>query len=611
MDRSNSYILILLLMLAVNFSIMAQDKNEINILFIGNSFTARHDLSSLVKEVIEEGKPELTVNVMPIIYGGQSLFQHTEYYFSETFIEMNTIQNSTIHQRIAKMEKLMDLNEPPDEYIHFWQEIRNRINVPDFPKELIEIAIWRHENLLKNNPQTKWDYIVLQSWDDEVDDMNDGYAKYARYLTNIAKEQGAEVILYITAPDVQNQAPVLEALKQEEVDREINYALELARELKPYAVVHVPLAINMIQDGGTELTFRYETDFHPNQRTAFLTANMFYAALFHESTEGFEFNSVTETKTHTTENEPNVKLDPDGGPATMVFEEDEKIYLQQMAYNAVMKFVQWWKGEEPIPISEFSIVNPPSDTIGLGKNYQLHISIKPLYATNKSVIWEVTSGNAISVDENGLVKTLAEGNASIKATTANGELSDSCEINVKKKVIAVYGISMSNCPTTILKTGDTHQLVAHIAPADADNDSVTWSSSNPEVAMVDETGLVSALSQGSVKIAATTNDGNFVKSCNIGIMSTATKNNELSQNDIKIYPNPASDKLYFKFSNTDRKRVIKVFNARGQQVYSGFASAKETVVKIDRQKLNGFIIIHIVSGADFSAFKIIVSEQQG
>ena len=38
MDRSNSYVVILLLMLAVNFSIMAQDKNEINILFIGSFY---------------------------------------------------------------------------------------------------------------------------------------------------------------------------------------------------------------------------------------------------------------------------------------------------------------------------------------------------------------------------------------------------------------------------------------------------------------------------------------------------------------------------------------------------------------------------------------------
>lgn len=333
-----------MLLLESIFSASAQERDEINILFIGNSFTARHDLSELVKKVFKEGKPELDVNVAQIIYGGQSLFQHTEYYFSQSFIDQITIDDATISERIKKMEALLELDEPPQEFIHFWKNIRERATVPEFPKNLIEIAINRHENLL-NNSRTKWDYVVLQSWMDEVEDVNYSYAKYTKYLANIAKEQGAEVVLYITAPDIQNQAPVSEPLKQDDVDREINYVLELAREINPYAVVHVPLAINRIQEGGTDLTFRYVNDFHPNQRTAFLTANMFYVAFFQESTEGFYFNTVTETKTHSFENEPNVYLDPDDGPATVVFQGEEKNYLQQMAYKSVMEFVHLWKSK--------------------------------------------------------------------------------------------------------------------------------------------------------------------------------------------------------------------------------------------------------------------------
>ncbi|HSH18964.1 MAG TPA: Ig-like domain-containing protein, partial [Draconibacterium sp.] len=426
MNRVQIYLIILLSLLLGNFSAVAKEQQETNILFIGNSFTARHNLSFLVKTVLEEGKPELKVNVSDVIYGGQSMFQHAEYYFSHTFIQQHTIDIGTIENRIGKMQQLMEITELPQDYIHFWQDVRKTSWIPEFPKSYIEIAINRHKSLLNNNPRTKWDYVVLQSWMDEVDDLNDGYAKYALTLANIAKEQGAEIILYITAPDIQNPTPVTEPKNQEEVDREINFALQLAKEINPYAVVHVPLAINMIQQGGTDLTFCYKNDFHPNQRTAFLTANMFYAAFFNESTEGFQFNTITENKTHSTDAEPNVNLDPDGGPATVVFGGEEKIDLQQTSYEAVMKFVGWWKGKDTIPVSEISIVNAPSDTVDLGKNYQLQASVKPLYATNKSLLWQVTSGNAVTVDENGLVTTVAEGKATIKVTTANGLLSDSC-----------------------------------------------------------------------------------------------------------------------------------------------------------------------------------------
>lgn len=564
MKISKLFIILLLVFSTSTAIAKAEEKEELNILFIGNSFTARHDLSNLVKKVFEEGKPGLKVNVSTVIYGGQSLFQHTEYYYSQTFLEQRNIDVGTIMNRIGNMETLLDLNDPPQEFIHFWQDLGYTTNVPDFPKDFINIAIQRHRNLVNNNPRTKWDFVVLQSWMDENENINDDYAKYVWYWANIAKEQGAEVVLYITAPDIQNQAPVSEPVKQEDVDREINYVLELAREIKPYAVVHVPLAINMIQERGTNLTFRYVNDFHPNQRTAFLTANMFYAAFFNESTEGFEFNTVTENKTHSTTDEPNVKLDPDDGPATVVFEGEEKSYLQNMAYSAVMKFVDWWKGKDPIPVSEISIVNVPSDTVDLDKSYQLYVYVKPLYATDKSVIWEVTSGNAVTIGENGLMKTVAEGKASIKVTTANGALSDSCVINVKKKVIKVYGLTIGNCPTTILQTGDTLQLVALVAPADAEDTSVTWRSSNPQVATVDENGLISPLSQGSVKITVTTNDGGYTKTCNIGVMASTTALENYINKGIKIYPNPFTNKLLIE--NLENEHFI-IYDILGQKVF--------------------------------------------
>lgn len=310
-----------------------------NILFIGNSFTFRNELPALVKEVFEEGRPGTTFKVKRITYGGQSLFQHYTYYFTQTFIEEATISDAAIRERIEAMRGLLTLEEPPQEYVDFWTDIRQN-RMQDFPKNHISQAISRHEDLLKSSSRTHWDYIVLQSWRDDVADVDAGYAKYARLLAGIAAEQGSEVILYFTAPFIQNHpaiSPLSGPHNQADVDRTLKLAINLARDLEPRAVVHVPLAINRIQQGGTDLTFRYDNDFHPNQRTAFLTANLFYAAFFGESTEGFSFDTVTETRTT---GEPPHLLDPDGGPATMVFHGEEKSYLQQMAYKAAIEFDQ-------------------------------------------------------------------------------------------------------------------------------------------------------------------------------------------------------------------------------------------------------------------------------
>lgn len=303
-------------------SLRAQEDSKLNILLVGNSFTSRHDLYLLVEEIVHEGKPNLDVYVETATYGGQSMFQHAEYYFTQTFIEESTIEDAEINRRIAAMQDLLKLTEPPAEFVHFWEDIRGQ-RIQDFPAGNIESAIRKHQNLLNNNPKTKWDYVVLQTWKDEYPDLNDGYAKYAKYLGNIAREQGAKVIFYMTAPDFQNEAPVTGPVKQEDYEKQIDMMIRLAQEFQPHGVVPVSMAINMIQQGGTELTFRYVNDFHPNQRTAFLTTNMIYDAMFKESTEGFNFNTATENNPKGME--PG--QDPDGNPATVVFKGDEKLYL--------------------------------------------------------------------------------------------------------------------------------------------------------------------------------------------------------------------------------------------------------------------------------------------
>ena len=118
-------------------SLRAQEENTINILFIGNSFTCRHDLYLLIEEIVHEGKPNLNIYMEKSIYGGQSMFQHTEYYFTQTFIEENTIEDAEINRRITEMENLLELTEAPAEFVHFWEDIRGQRS-RSFPSEYRE-----------------------------------------------------------------------------------------------------------------------------------------------------------------------------------------------------------------------------------------------------------------------------------------------------------------------------------------------------------------------------------------------------------------------------------------------------------------------------------------
>jgi len=80
------------------------------------------------------------------------------------------------------------------------------------------------------------------------------------------------------------------------------------------------------------------------------------------------------------------------------------------------------------------------------------------------------------------------------------------------------GISIGSCPSAELAIGNSHQLASVIEPSDASDKSVSWSSSNTEVATVNEGGLVTGVAEGTALITVTTNDGGFTDQCEIQVI---------------------------------------------------------------------------------------------
>ncbi len=84
-------------------------------------------------------------------------------------------------------------------------------------------------------------------------------------------------------------------------------------------------------------------------------------------------------------------------------------------------------------------------------------------------------------------------------------------------IVPVNGIEMS--PNTSVKNiGESLQLTTTILPSNASNTAVTWTSSDTSVATVNSTGLVTAVSAGSVQIIAQTVDGGFEDYCELTVL---------------------------------------------------------------------------------------------
>jgi len=158
-------------------------------------------------------------------------------------------------------------------------------------------------------------------------------------------------------------------------------------------------------------------------------------------------------------------------------------------------------------------VSPKSTTMFVGDTKTLSATVLPQNATGKSVKWISSNSNIVTVDSDGEITAVKEGDAIIYANSLDGSnKSGSCNVAVEAKPVTdikVTSITLSDQSKT-LEIGNKIKLSATVLPSNATNKKVTWSSTNETIASVDQDGNVQALVGGKATIKATADDGSGV-----------------------------------------------------------------------------------------------------
>ena len=154
-----------------------------------------------------------------------------------------------------------------------------------------------------------------------------------------------------------------------------------------------------------------------------------------------------------------------------------------------------------IPVEGIHL-NETSRIIYVNSKFLLSYTLDPLNATNRDVTWS-SSDESIAVYKNGYVTGLKKGTAIITAKTANGKTA-TCEVIVKE--IDVLSIELNQTEVN-LKVSENVTIKAIVKPEDATNKTLTWVSNNPQVAEVDQNGVVTAKAEGEATITATSVNG--------------------------------------------------------------------------------------------------------
>ena len=159
----------------------------------------------------------------------------------------------------------------------------------------------------------------------------------------------------------------------------------------------------------------------------------------------------------------------------------------------------------------------PSITVDVGESIDAAYTLAPATATSQTLNWSSQNATIASVDANGKITGVSQGETTIFANLPNGYVSY-LTVNVISKV---KGMELDPASAELVK-GDKLKIKPVFTPADATNKKVKWASSNEAVATIDENGKITALAGGITMITGISEDGNFSGSSMITVVEAVT-----------------------------------------------------------------------------------------
>ena len=149
--------------------------------------------------------------------------------------------------------------------------------------------------------------------------------------------------------------------------------------------------------------------------------------------------------------------------------------------------------EDYIPVTDIDISG--AGEIAAGAAAQLSAKIYPIIATNQTLIWESSNEAVATVDENGNVTGIAEGTATISASSGDGV--------AEKRTVTVYtpatGIEL-NLESLSMTSEETYPIVASVSGNATHK--VQWTTSDMNIVTVTPDGELTAREPGQATVTA-------------------------------------------------------------------------------------------------------------
>lgn len=205
-----------------------------------------------------------------------------------------------------------------------------------------------------------------------------------------------------------------------------------------------------------------------------------------------------------------------------------------------------------VPLKSISFENGIKEkTLNKGENFNLKVTYNPEDTdASKTITWSSTDTSIAKV-ENGKVTAVGIGETTITATSSNGKKAE-CKVKVVNPLV-----SISIKDSTSIQYGQTEKLVVTYNPEDTTDDkTITWESSDKNIAEISADGTITAKNVGTATITAKTTTG---KTANCVVTVLPVELNSISIKEQNVTLNKNENKnltvTYNPENTTDDKTV--------------------------------------------------------
>lgn len=186
--------------------------------------------------------------------------------------------------------------------------------------------------------------------------------------------------------------------------------------------------------------------------------------------------------------------------------------------------------EDTLVVEHEIFASVDKEEMYVGEQMDISVAVKPP-VSKQDVNFESSTPAVATVDDEGTITAVSEGTATITVSSDYYDATSEVTITVVPRPISVTDLrdlTITYDYDDGFLVGDYAYATATVKPDNASNKTIIWTSSNPNVATIDETGRIRAVSKGKTIITATTEDQGISLSQEIEVID------EIKVRDIRI-----------------------------------------------------------------------------